>query len=139
MTHPGHTPTANARSDASTADSRQPFERCVVVYDGHCPFCTRGMERIRRRDRRRCFTFLPSQTPDLLAHYPKLAAQDLSSGLRVILPTGEVCVGADAVYEISRRLPGWRWIAWLYRVPLLKSAARWCYRWTAANRTRLPG
>lgn len=139
MTRPTRTPAAKVPPDTPIADSSQPHIRCVVVYDGQCPFCTRGMERIRRRDRRRCFTFLPSQTPDLLVRYPGLAQQDVSSGLRVILPTGEVCVGADAVYEISRRLPGWRWIAWLYRVPPLKTVARWCYHWTAANRTRLPG
>jgi len=139
VNHPADDPAVNASAGGAGPASPQAFARCVVVYDGQCPFCTRGMERIRRRDRRQCFTLLPSQTPDLLTRFPRLAEHDLSSGLRVILPTGEVRVGADAVFEISRRLPGWRWIAWLYRVPPVKTVARWCYRWTAVNRRRLGG
>ena len=40
--------------------------------------------------------------------------------MRLVNPDGSIDVGADAVYQIARRLSGWKHVAWLYRVPVLK-------------------
>lgn len=111
----------------------------TIVFDGSCRFCQRQIEFIRRSDPRQQFDYLPSQTTDLLERYPALAGEDFNSGLRIILPDGSVRVGADAVYEIARRLPYWRLGAWLYRLPGLHGLAQAVYRRIAARRHWLAG
>lgn len=123
--------------DASAPASRSP--RPTLVYDGDCAFCRAQIARIQRLDPGDSFAYMPSQAPDLLARFPMLAGSEMSSGLRFVSPEGAVRVGADAVYEIARRLPGWRWLAWLYRVPGLHALARGVYAWIAARRHALRG
>ena len=107
---------------------------CIIVYDGECPFCQKQMAWVRARDPQEQFEFVPSQTPDLTKRFPALEGEDLDSGLRLLQVDGSVLSSADAVYEIARRLPRWRWLAWLYRVPGLRALARSFYRWIAAHR-----
>ena len=109
----------------------------VVIYDGECSFCLRQIERIKRRDRRSRFEYVPRQSPGLDERFPRLADDDFNSGMRLITPRGEILVGADALYHIVRRLPIWENIAWIYRLPGLNTLARLAYRCIAANRRRL--
>lgn len=109
----------------------------VVVFDGDCGFCRNAIARIQRRDLPPRFEYVPRQAPGLNDRFPRLAEQDFNTGLRLILPDGVIRVGADAFYEIARRLPRWRAVAWLYRVPGFGALARVIYRWIAANRMRL--
>lgn len=113
--------------------------RAVIVYDAGCGFCTKQMDRIKRWDPGDSYEYVSSHDADLLKRFPQLARQDLGSGLRVISPEGITHVGADAVYQIARRLPRWRWIAWVYRVPVFHSLCRWVYGRIAARRQRLSG
>lgn len=114
-------------------------DRPVGVFDGECRFCRAQAQRIRRLDRRGAFEFLARQDPAAVQRFPRLAEGDLSSGLRLVEPGGEVHVGADAVYRIARRIPVWRWAAWLYRVPILHRLLRGAYAVVAANRYRFAG
>jgi predicted DCC family thiol-disulfide oxidoreductase YuxK len=109
--------------------------RAVVVYDGACAFCRRQVDWIRARSGDQ-FEFVPRQDPALLARFPALNHAGLESGMRLVLPDGAVAVGADAVYQIARRLRGWRWPALAYRVPGLNLLARSAYAWIAKNRYR---
>ena len=109
----------------------------VIVYDGQCGFCRSQVARIQRMDRRDQFEYIPSQSPDLLERFPQLRGEDFNSGMRLVDPEGRVLAGADAVHGIAERLPGWRRLAWLYRVPGLNALGRAVYRWIAANRHRL--
>ena len=111
----------------------------VVVYDGDCRFCRRQIERIKQLDPSERFEYLAWQSEPFRERFGSLANEDLNKGLRVITPDGRVLVGADAVYHITRSLSGWRWVAWLYRVPGLRSLGRWGYAWVAARRYRLGG
>jgi predicted DCC family thiol-disulfide oxidoreductase YuxK len=114
-------------------------ERVVIVYDGSCRFCTSQVRWIEQRDRDRVFEFVSSGATGLLDRFPQLRNHDLNSGLRAILPAGRVAIGADGVYEIALRLPGWRRLAWLYRVPGLGPLWRRVYAWIAARRYQLAG
>ncbi len=114
-------------------------EQCTIVYDDTCRFCRRQMDSIRGRDRDGIFEFLPNRDPALLKRFPQLAGDDLNNGLRLVLPDQRVFVGADAVHQIARRLPSTRWFAWLYRVPVVHTLARWTYGYIAARRYRLAG
>ena len=112
-------------------------ERPVVVYDGQCPFCLKQVEKMRRRDDRGAFEYVPRQDEGLEARFPKLAEGDFNTGMRLVVPEGPIHVGADAVYHIARELRGWRLWAWLYRVPGLGLLCRVAYAWVAKNRQRL--
>tara|TARA_Y100000588_G_scaffold341581_1_gene385724 strand:+ start:6549 stop:6857 length:309 start_codon:yes stop_codon:yes gene_type:complete len=92
---------------------------------------------MKQRDRNDTFDYLPNQTEGLELEFPKLMEQDLNAGMRLINTDSTVSVGADAVYQITRRLDGWRHLAWLYRVPVLQWVFRATYAWVAKNRHRL--
>lgn len=109
----------------------------VVVYDGECRFCIWSVRRIQRLDKERQFEYVPRQVPDIEVRFPRLADSDFNTGLRLILNRDEIYVGADAVYEIYRRMPPFHLVAWLYRVPLLRGLCRAVYAFIARNRYRL--
>lgn len=108
----------------------------AIIYDGECRFCLWSVGRIRRLDRDGRFEYIPRQQPDLDARYPVLAASDFNTGLRLIHADGAVHVGADAVYQIYRRLPPWHLVAWVYRIPGLTQLFRIGYALVARNRHR---
>ena len=110
----------------------------VIVYDGECRFCRWSVRRIRWLDRRGQFEYLPRQARGAAERFPQLCGSDFNTGLRLIADGGEVCVGADAVYEIYRRMPPFHLLAWLYRTPLLHGFFRMCYALIARYR-RLSG
>jgi predicted DCC family thiol-disulfide oxidoreductase YuxK len=109
----------------------------TVIYDGECGYCRKQMNRMRGRDFRRQFAFVPSGAPDLIERFPQLAGEDFNLGLRMVEPDGRVHVGADAVYQVARRLSGTRWIAWVFRAPGIAWLARRVYAKIAARRHRL--
>lgn len=119
-------------------DSAPEFgSRSIIVYDGDCPFCRKQIARIRRWDRAESFEYVPRRTPGLEERFPKLAEGDFNTGMRLVAPDGCIHVGADAVYQIAARLPFWRRLAWLYRIPGLHRLARAVYAWIAAHRMSL--
>lgn len=114
-------------------------QNLVIIYDGACEFCRRRAEWLRRRNRAACFEFLPIATPNLHERFPQLRGLDTAGAMSAIAPDGRIWTGADAVYAIARRLPRWRHIALLYRLPPLKPLFRFLYRWIARHRYRLAG
>jgi predicted DCC family thiol-disulfide oxidoreductase YuxK len=113
------------------------LNRPVVVYDGECPFCLKHVDRMQRCDRGKTFEYQPRQASGLEDRFPRLAEGDFNSGMRLIDPDGSISVGADAIYNIARQLDGWKYLAWLYRVPGFNAVCRACYAWIARNRYRL--
>ena len=121
---------------ASTSVLPSGSSRPVVVYDGECPFCLKQVDTMKRRDPDGVFEFQPRQEPGLDQRFPQITEGDFNSGMRLIHRDGSVSVGADAIYEIARLLRGWKYLAWVYRVPVLKSFCRASYAWIARNRYR---
>lgn len=109
----------------------------TIVYDGTCSFCVEQVDRIRKMDRFERFGYLSSQDPDLPTRFPFLKEMNLEEGMRLVTKENKVYVGADAVYEIARHLPGPNLIAWLYLLPGCKQIAQLIYVWIASNRKRL--
>ena len=108
----------------------------VIIYDGECRFCQWSMRRIRKFDRRELFEYAPRQTEGLDARFPILSQSDFNAGLRLMEQGGAVHVGADAIYQIYRRLPPYKLVAWLYRIPPFTQLARLGYAIIARNRHR---
>ena len=114
-------------------------QRDIVVFDNRCGYCEAQMQRLQRLDRANRFEQVPRDDANLLERFPQLTEHDFNTGIRVIKPDGRIVVEADAVYEIARQLPCWRWIAWLYRVPGFTQLCRLIYKWIARNRYRFSG
>ncbi len=108
----------------AVAPKERKYMQSVVVYDGECRFCLWSVRRIQKLDQRRQFAYVPRQAPGLEEKYPLLASSDFNTGMRLIADTDRIYVGADAVYQIYRRMPPFHWVAWLYRVPVLQSVFR---------------
>ena len=113
--------------------------RSTLVYDGHCSFCRRWVARIARMDRSDTFELVARQTDGLTKRFPRLVEGDFDTGMRLITPDDAIHVGADAAYQIVRRLRYLRRIAWLYHVPGIHWLTRTVYAWIAANRQSLGG
>jgi len=108
----------------------------VVIYDGECRFCQWSLRRIRKLDRDGLFEYLPRQAQEVDERFPRLSESDFNTGLRFIRASDEIRVGADALYEIYRRLPIYRHLAWVYRLPILRQLIRAGYAFVARNRHR---
>lgn len=108
----------------------------AIIYDGECRFCLWSINRIRNLAAVDQFEYLPRQQQGLDERFPILSESDFNTGLRLIHPDGTVHVGADGVYEIYRRLHPYRFVAWVYRIPLLTQVFRLGYALIARNRHR---
>ena len=113
------------------------LDKATIVYDGECSFCIKQIKSIQNMDHNGCFDYITRQAPELITRFPALNEMDFEEGMRLVEPRGYIHVGADAIYQIARRLPKARLIAWLYCLPVCKQIARIVYRWIAANRKRL--
>jgi predicted DCC family thiol-disulfide oxidoreductase YuxK len=121
-------------------NSRQDLVRkSILVYDGDCSFCCKSVARIAARDRDGTIEFVARQTEGLSERFPTLKDADFNKGMRLITPDDVIYVGADAAHQVARRLPYWRRVAWLYRVPGIRHLTRAGYAWVAANRQSLGG
>lgn len=113
--------------------------KVLVVYDGHCGFCRKQVESIRRRDRRGAFDYISRLDPELPRRYPGRADMLTPGSMKALLPDGRLAEGADAVYEIARRLSWYRWVVWVYLLPGFRQLGRGVYGWIARNRYRFGG
>jgi len=111
----------------------------TVIYDGQCKFCIGQIEKMKKHDRAQTFEYLPRQTENLLERFPVLQDEDFNSGLRLVDSENRVAAGADAVYEIYRRFKPYKYLTWIYKVPLLNAIFQKIYQWIAKNRYRLRG
>ena len=112
-------------------------QKPTIIYDGQCKFCSSQIDKIRRLDQTESFYYLPRQSPKLLDIFPMLAREDFNTGLRLISDNGSIFIGADAVYEIYKTLKPYKYIAWIYKLPILKQLCKGGYRLIAQYRNRL--
>lgn len=80
---------------------------------------------------------LPCRSPARRRRFPQISDEACLSAMQLVLPDGRVLAGADAVPDILRRIPRWRWLAGLFSLPGARLLARRAYRWIADHRMRL--
>jgi predicted DCC family thiol-disulfide oxidoreductase YuxK len=114
--------------------------RAVLIYDGDCPMCRASALWLLRRAMAggaRDLEILPCRSPARRRRYPQVTDEACLTAMQLVLPDGRVLAGADAVPEILRRIPRWRWLAGIFDQPAVRPLARRLYRWVADNRMRL--
>jgi predicted DCC family thiol-disulfide oxidoreductase YuxK len=109
----------------------------VVVYDGSCGLCRGGVTWISRRAVRGEFEFLPCQSAERRARFPRLEEARCMEAIHLLLPDGRVLAGDAAIPEILRRLKGWRWLAALFRLPGASRLGPPVYGWVARHRHQI--
>lgn len=105
-----------------------------VLFDDECPFCTRLARAFAGVLRPRGFRLAPLQATWARAA-TGMRPGETPAEMLVLLASGAVLGGADAVAFLARRI----WWAWpLYAISLVPPgmrALRVAYRWIAAHRT----
>jgi predicted DCC family thiol-disulfide oxidoreductase YuxK len=108
--------------------------RWMIVYDDNCAFCRAQIDKIHKHDQQRVFEFVSNDAPDLLIKFPQLEGKDLDASLWLVAPDGTLYAAAEAIYQIMLRLEKYKYLARLYRLPIVHTAAQWAYNWIASHR-----
>src|SRR2546429_9465711 len=69
--------------------------------------------------------------------FPQVPGERWMTAMQLVLPDGRVLAGADAMPELLRRVPRWRWVAVLFALPGMRPLARVVYARIARNRMRV--
>ena len=113
-------------------------EVLTVLYDGGCPLCRREIAHVQglaaqRPDSALCFV-------DVSAEHKQLPTEEraaLLARFHVQRPDGSRLDGAAAFVAMWARLPGWRWLARLARLPGALPALELAYRGFLRLRPRM--
>lgn len=111
----------------------------IILFDGHCRFCTAQVRRLHNWDRNGLLSFLSLHDPQVQSRWPELSFQQLMDEMYLITPEGEKFAGAAAFRYLSTRLP----ILWplvpLMHIPGSLPLWRTIYKVVAKYRYRLAG
>jgi predicted DCC family thiol-disulfide oxidoreductase YuxK len=113
--------------------------RLTVLYDARCRVCTRIAGRLAGLDADRRLRLRPLQgaRSDAWPSVRRLARErDLRRALHVIDETGAWVDGGEAMLRAFERVPVFRLLARLGRLPLVSAFVEPGYRWFARNRAR---
>ena len=107
----------------------------TVVFDGECSFCRTAMNYSQEKDTDRNLTFVSYQLANLNQVSPGLTYQMAEQTLYFIRDDGTQFQGAQAVFEILKRLPGlWGLFGALMSLPLISTISEPFYRAFASKR-----
>ena len=106
----------------------------VVIYDGHCGFCTAQVRRLQRWDTKKRLSFISLHDPRAGQRYPDLSKDLLMEQMYVVDQNGSRHGGAAAFKYLSRKLPRMYPLAPLLHLPLTMPMWQWFYREFARRR-----
>ena len=109
----------------------------TLVYDGMCRMCTRLSKLLMKWDASHRIEVVPSQATGVMARFPWIPTKAYSEAIQLIGPGGETWQGSSAVEQLLTILPRGRWIAWVFKLPFVRTIADKLYRWVARNRYRM--
>lgn len=109
----------------------------TVVYDGDCKVCTRLAKLLREWDRPKQLEVVSQQQPGVMARFPWIPPRAYADALQMIAADGTTWQGAAAVEQLLLVLPRGKLIAWVFKIPFVRTLADRFYRWFARNRYRL--
>ena len=105
-----------------------------VLYDGDCPLCRRAVAWIRHRVAPGSLDFVPCLSEERTRRFPHILQQDCMKEMFLVLPDGCAHAGERALPHLLRMMRGWRWFAYVFRLPLAASLAPCAYKWIARHR-----
>jgi predicted DCC family thiol-disulfide oxidoreductase YuxK len=135
----GYDPAHEDREPPLATERTTPPERAVVLYDGHCKFCTAGSERLLRLARPGAVERLDFQQPGVLERFPGVTHDACMVRMYLIAPNGRVYGGFEAAVRAVTTRPLLGWLALVYYLPGVRLLCDLFYRLLAAYRYRLLG
>jgi len=115
-----------------------PGSVATLIYDGECAMCRASALWIMRRAMDAgTLEILPCRSAPRRARFPQVTDAQCMTAMQLVLPDGRVLAGADAMPELLRRIPRWRWLASLFALPGMRPLGRAVYAWIARNRMRV--
>jgi predicted DCC family thiol-disulfide oxidoreductase YuxK len=122
-------------SDIHLPSPQENPEADVVIYDGHCKFCTGQVQNLARWDGSgHRLVFLSLHDPQVATHYPDLSYHQLIEQMYIVDRRGNRYAGADAFRYLTTRLPLLYPLAPLMHIPFTMPLWRWGYRQVAKRR-----
>lgn len=109
----------------------------TLVYDGLCKICNPVADLVRQWDGPSGIEVVPSQAPGVTARFPWIPTAAFGQAIQLVGPDGKTWQGAAAIEQLLTVLPRGRWIAWVFRIPYVRTLADRVYRWIARNRYRM--
>jgi lipase maturation factor 1 len=104
----------------------------LVIFDGECGFCRQWIRRW-RSETGEAVDYASSQ--EVAQRFPEIPAEDFARSVQLILPTGEVFEGANAVFQALAAAPGRYGLLRAYRsIPAFAAASEFAYRIVARHR-----
>jgi predicted DCC family thiol-disulfide oxidoreductase YuxK len=125
---------------AATLDPvRTKDRRAVMLYDGLCPFCCKGVAIVRRLDWFNLIHYVDARHPeDFPLPGVQLEPKRLLEEMHVVTGHGlRVYHGFAALRWLAWRLPLLWGFAPLFYLPGVLPVGQWLYLWVARNRFRL--
>lgn len=111
----------------------------VVIYDGHCRFCTGQVRRLASWDRGGKLAFVSLHDPFVAEHYPDLSHDDMMKQMYVVDQRGGRHGGAAALRYLSRKLPRLWPLMPILHIPFSLPLWGWLYKQVAKRRYKLAG
>ena len=111
----------------------------VVIYDGHCRFCTNQVQRLARWDGKGRLAVLSLHDPEVAKRYPQLSYDDMMKQMYVVAPKGRLYAGAAAFRYLTRRIPRLYPFAPPMHIPFSLPMWQWLYRQVAIRRYKIAG
>ena len=109
-------------------------EADVVIYEGHCKFCTGQVKNLARWDTRGRLAFLSLHDAEVPRRFPDLTHDQLMEQMYVVDQKGNRYGGAAAFRYLTRRLPRLYLLAPLMHLPFTLPIWQWGYKLVARNR-----
>ena len=131
--------TLQTASDARLPAPQDHPGRDVVIFDGHCKFCTAQVRKLAKWDTKARLTFLSLHDPEVASRYPDISYDDLMNQVYVVDTRGKRHGGAAAFRYLTTRLPRLYWLAPLMHLPFLMPLWHWGYRQVAKRRYAFAG
>jgi predicted DCC family thiol-disulfide oxidoreductase YuxK len=113
--------------------------RTIVLYDGHCQFCTVNLQKLLKMAAPGAIEPLSFQDPDVLERFPGLPYDACMQAMQLITPDGRIYRGFEAAVRAVATRPLIGWLAYVYYSPGVRQLCDWIYAWIAAHRYRLMG
>ncbi|HZN32230.1 MAG TPA: DUF393 domain-containing protein [Pirellulaceae bacterium] len=112
----------------------------IVIFDGHCKFCTGQVQNLAKWDRGgKRLAFLSLHDPEVARRFPDLSYDQLMEEMYLVDQRGNRYAGAAAFRYLTTKLPRLYALAPLMHIPFTMPLWRWGYKQIARRRYRIQG